>query len=394
MSIKKAIKKLAEKVFQSNWYPNKKILLESVPDMGSQTFPVYNYMIEQGLNKKYKIIWMVNNPKEFKDIKTNNVKFIPFEYKTRIGRFRRMYLLCTSRAMLYSHRYIDKVFDKQVLFYLRHGSFIKSRLQHAQTEFLNQCDACVCMSPFFDEIEEKQMMISHERFVYTGYPNDDYILEETDYSKALFPDESFEKIIMWLPTFRQMKNSDRIDSTFSFPLGIPCLYSEEQCVELNNVLKEKNVLLLLKPHPGQDMSRIKNIELSNLRIISDNDLKNAGVQLYQYLGSTDAMITDYSSVYYDYLLTDNIIGITIDDYETYGKDSGFAVDYFNVVVGEYIKDYKDMIEFVNNVANGVDPSFNKRQNVKNMVFDHCDATNTKRVYDVLISLLNERYGKH
>ena len=45
---------MAENIFQSKWYPNKKILLESVPDLSCQTYPVFQYMLNQGLNKEYK----------------------------------------------------------------------------------------------------------------------------------------------------------------------------------------------------------------------------------------------------------------------------------------------------------------------------------------------------
>ena len=41
------------------------------------------------------------------------------------------------------------------------------------------------------------------------------------------------------------------------------------------------------------------------------------------LGSSDALITDYSSVYFDYLLLDKPIGFTVDDMELYIKDRGF-----------------------------------------------------------------------
>ena len=33
MSLKKGIKKIAEKTLQSKYFPNKKILLESIPDL-------------------------------------------------------------------------------------------------------------------------------------------------------------------------------------------------------------------------------------------------------------------------------------------------------------------------------------------------------------------------
>lgn len=391
MSIKQIIRKTAQAILQSKLYPNKKILLESIPDMGSQTLPVFNYMIQQGLNQKYKIIWLVSDKNEFEDIKIKNVKFMNYEPENRIQAIHKFYTLCTSRAMLYSHRYLNKVFDKQILVFLRHGSFIKSRLKHARINEKNESDLVVSMSEFFTEFEAKQLRISSDRFIYTGYPSDDYMYEETDYSKVLLPNHSYNKIIVWLPTFRKNRG-DRIDSTFNFELGLPCLYLKDDCVRVNNELKKNNTLLVLKPHPAQDTSVIAELKLSNFYIIGDSDLKQAGIQLYQLLGSVDAMITDYSSVYYDFLITRKNIGLTIDDYEYYLRETGFAVDYFDVIKGEYIKECDDFLSFIKNVGEGMDPSFEEREKTRRMVYKYDDNKSSERVYNELIKALESRYS--
>lgn len=395
MGIKTVIWKLAGKVFQSKWYPNKKILLESNPDMGSQTYPVFKYIVDNGLNEKYKIIWIVSDKNAFKHIKIKNVSFINYSPKGKLEKLKFIYANCTARVMLYSHKYIGKYFDKQILIYLRHGSFIKSRLLHASFQQENQCDACVCMSHFFDKFEPRQLGVSLDKFIYTNYPTNDYLFVDRNYVKCVFPGDEYKKVIMWLPTFRKANNSDRIDSKFEFPLGIPCLYTKEQCEEVNEVLKKYEILLVLKPHPGQDLSIVKQLNLSNLKLIYDSNITNAGIHLYQFLGSTDAMITDYSSVYYDYLLTGNPIGISIDDIESYTADTGFAFDnFYDVVVGEYMKDYHDLISFIEHVSDGNDVMAEKRNAVCDMVHEsQKDNQSTKRVYDNMIRLLKERYGE-
>ena len=75
MKVKRIIRKMAESIFQSKWYPNKKILLESDPDLSCQTYPVFEYMLKQGLIKKYKLIWLVYDKKKYKDVHIKNVKF-------------------------------------------------------------------------------------------------------------------------------------------------------------------------------------------------------------------------------------------------------------------------------------------------------------------------------
>lgn len=384
------------KIFQANWYPNKKILLESVPDLSCQSYPVFEYLLEHGFNREYKLIWFVYDKKQFKDMHIKNVSFQNFEPKNIFEKIQRFYTLCTARAILYDHRYIGKIFEKQLLIFLRHGTFIKSRLLHAKEDEVNESDLFVNTGVFFDEIDSNQLRIPKENAIHTGFPNDDYLFETKDYAKIMFPEEDYDKIILWMPTFRQHKakteNGQRIDSKFDFPLGLPCLYSKEDCEEVNRILKENRILLVLKPHPAQDLSFIKDFDLENFKVLYDKDVEAKGIQLYQFLGSTDAMITDYSSVYYDYLLTEKSIGLTIDDYEEYAETTGFAVDYFKMIIGHYMKSKDEMVEFVLSVAKGEDPLKEKRKEITKIVYDYPDNRSTERVVNEMMKHLKERYS--
>lgn len=393
MQLKIKVKKFAEKIFQSKWYPNKKILLESVPDMSCQTYPVFQKMLENHLNDEYKIIWFVSDKNDFKDICIKNVKFMNFYPKTRFEKIQRMYTLCTSRAMLYANRYIGKVFEKQFFMYLKHGTAcIKSRLKHCREDDKNECDACISISDFNNDIDYKELHIPREKFVVTGCPRNDYLFENKNVLNLLFPNKKYKKIVLWMPTFRKVKNSDRIDSTFDFPLGIPCIYTKEQCQMIDSVLKNEEILLVLKPHPAQDLSVIKDLDLKNFVMLYDEDIKKAGIQLYQFIGCTDALITDYSSVYFDYLLTGNMIGITLDDMEQYRKDSGFAIEnILDILVGDYIKNCDELINFIKRVSVNDDRMYEKRVEICEKVHKYKDNNSSERVYNYILKELSARY---
>ncbi|MBR7070559.1 MAG: CDP-glycerol glycerophosphotransferase family protein [Clostridia bacterium] len=348
------------------------------------------------MNKEYKLIWFVDDKNKFKNVHIKNVSFQNFLPKTPLEKLKWYYTFCTARAMLYDHRHLGKFFEKQILVFLRHGTFIKSRLKHANPTEENQSDLFVNTGRSFDRIDAEQLRLAPEKAIHTGFPNDDYLFDTKDYTKVIFPNEHFDKIILWMPTFRQNKQKtdsfQRIDSSFDFPLGLPCLYTKEDCMEVNRVLKENNILLVLMPHPAQDLSFIQEFQLDNFRILYDKDIEEKGIQLYQFLGSTDAMITDYSSVYYDYLLTDKSIGLTIDDYEVYAAETGFAVDYFKIIIGEYMKCKEDMVRYILSVAEGRDDLKEQRQKIKEFVYDYPDNHSTERVYNILMDTIKERYS--
>ena len=393
MGIKKLIRKTAEKIFQSNWYPNKKILLESVPDMSCQTFPVFQELLKRGLNKEYKLIWLVTDKTDYKDVHIKNVRFMNHSPRNVFEKMQRMYTLCTSRAMLYANRYIGKIFDKQLLVYLKHGTCIKSRLLHCNPKEKNESDFCITLSSFFTPIDVSELGgITEEKFIVTGYPRNDYLFEGKDYIQEIYPNSQYKKVILWMPTFRKIDNSHRVDSYFDFPLEIPCLYSEENCIKLNEVLKRENILLVLKPHPGHKLKVIKELQLSNFVILYNDELTRKNIQLYQFVGSTDALITDYSSIYYDFLLTGKPIGLTTDDYEEYLNTTGFVYEnIYDYIIGEHISNCDDFICFVENISQGKDGLYDKRMDNLSLFHEYQDDCSSKRVVDYIEEYLVRKY---
>ena len=161
-------------------------------------------------------------------------------------------------------------------------------------------------------------------------------------------------------------------------------------MNVNEYLKPVNCLIVLKPHPVQDMSVVSEKGLSNFFIINDSALKEKGVQLYELLGRCDAMITDYSSVYYDYLLTDKPMGLTIGDIDEYIAKRGFVYkNPLEILKGEYIYDTDGLITFLSNVKNGNDVAKEERTAVKNMIHTNTDGNSAQLVGDYIISRLNK-----
>ena len=62
-----------------------------------------------------------------------------------------------------------------------------------------------------------------------------------------------------------------------------------------------NSYLVVKKHPLESINITKLI-LKIYFFIEDEDLKNEDIDFYEILGASDLLITDYSSVYFDYLL--------------------------------------------------------------------------------------------
>jgi len=168
-----------------------------------------------------------------------------------------------------------------------------------------------------------------EKLVSLGYPRNDILFNEAKDLHGVFPDVMFDKVIYWLPTYRQHENGRLKCSETSMPI----LYNEDIAKQINECAKEQNILLVVKPHFVQDLSKIKKVQLSNLKFIDSEFLKEHNIDNYEMLGSCSALISDYSSVYYDYLLVDRPIGLCWDDFDSYNELEGFTVDPHEMLAG-------------------------------------------------------------
>ena len=146
----------------------------------------------------------------------------------------------------------------------------------------------------------------------------------------------------------------------------------------------------MKPHPVQDISKITALNLDHLILISNSFFVEHGIQSYEFLAKTDALITDYSSVFFDYLLTGKPVALTLEDYELYRKQIGFAID-MNLMksCSTILDDPEDFDAFFRDLTEGRDPLQEKRREITQLTNKYLDDQSTKRVVDWLGQLLGE-----
>lgn len=293
----------------------------------------------------------------------------------------------SSKVFIFSNRVTSKLNKKQLSIFLSHGSTMK-RLKGVY-EVGENCDYMLNQSAFFTNINSYELSVDKEKLICLGYPRNDYLYKSKDALNLLNHGNKFDKVVIWLPTFRQHKTGMK-DITNSSNSGIPIIESKEDFLKINDFLNQQNVLLILKPHPAQDLNYIKVMEFSNLYFIDDNLLYKNDVHLYELLAQSDALITDYSSVYFDYLLLDKPIGLTINDMEDYSKGRGLVFEnIFDILKGEYINSIEDMINFLSNIKDNKDIYLGDRAKIKNLTNHYQDGESAKRVVRFIINKLEK-----
>lgn len=119
-------------------------------------------------------------------------------------------------------------------------------------------------------------------------------------------------------------------------------------------------------------------------MIFNEDLKRINIKLYELLGASDALITDFSSVYFDYLLLDKPIGFATDDLKDYKNNRGYTVeDPLSIMPGEKIQNIDEFKSFLTNVSIEHDSFQEERFRVNNLVNSFKEGNACQRILDYL-----------
>lgn len=363
--------KLIFKFFISKLSLKNIIVMEGINDLDSNTGAFFEYLINNDYNKKYQFIWLLKNyenRKNFNNVKCLNIKKINIFYKIKIARAK--FLICDNW-------FIEKLNDKQKLIYLTHG-FPTVKNVKGIINVPKNCDYMLCTSEEFIQLAIEQYGIVSEQIFIDDLPRNDKMLIKNDEMKKINKEQKFSKTIIWMPTFRKTNNSDRNDSDIEYELGIPLINNINEYIKFNEYLKNNNILLIIKFHPGQDMSVVKIKDMSNIKIFSTKRLNDENIDLYELLGNTDALISDYSSVYFDYMLLNKPIGYVVDDIEHYKIGFAYA-NIYDYMPGLKISNIDDMYEFIDDIINENDKYEKERNLLKTKVHKYEDNKNRERL---------------
>lgn len=367
-------------------YFNKKIIvLESIPNMSDNTKAVYDELLRRRVNDRYVLVWSVyDEPISVWERQKSgkNVEFCEAYPESEEQQIKNQIIKNKTKCIICCNRFITPFNEGQKSFYLSHGMPIKDVSKYYTIPQGISC--CFITGEGYADIVSRVRKIQKDKIIALGFPrNDEFSKEPIDIKSLL--NTACEKVIMWYPTFRQHKNGLKTGSVNALPL----VTDIESAKALNEAAKRNNVLIVIKPHFAQDISYIKEYELSNIRFIDDQFFADNDVIPYRFLAASDALITDYSSIYYDYLLADKPMGLVWNDYDDYAKNPGFAIDMdYYMQAGMKIYSVEEMITFVENVANNKDSLVEERKRIRNELHYAADGKNTQRVTDFIIKEAN------
>ena len=353
------------------------IIFESYPSLTDSPKYIFDKMIEKGLNNKYKMIWFVEDASLYQNSNINNVYYV-----NRNNRFKCLYYNLFAKYIIDSNTFVKKLNKNQIRIYVTHGLPMKAVRSYFET--IGHVDYITVSSKFFIPLMADLYKVRIDKIAVTGLPRNDCFFEKNSMVENIIKNNiTSKKYIVWLPTYRNhknIKNDNEYNIISNFNYGVPILSDLEIINRINSELAKKEIVLFIKLHPEENTSSIKKLKLSNIIFIDDKLLSDNNIMLNEFLSYSSGLITDYSSVYYDYYATGNNIGLSIPDLDYYTKHVKLVFDdYKKNIFGNYIYTADDLVKYFEIVHSNL----NKKVKDKFRYDDYHDGKSSERIIKLL-----------
>lgn len=214
---------------------------------------------------------------------------------------------------------------------------------------------------------------SEDKIVATGYPRNDPLYGEIDHSEldGIGKHESWKgrikknECILYMPTWRRGI------------YGSEGAAIEDHGLEFESVgefCEQRGFDFLLKLHPSEGGETNNSDAVHTLPEYLD---------VYDVLSDVDILVTDYSSIYFDYLHVNNPVVFYPYDLETYESMRGFYFDYDNVTPGPRAFSQSELLSSLDGIMSGTDQYESQRKELLNEFYDHTDGNSSGRVIRIL-----------
>lgn len=228
-------------------------------------------------------------------------------------------------------------------------------------------DAIICNAKAWKPVYAKSFGVCEEQVHVTGMPRIDLLLDDSLQKKnkeefyKKYPMCVGKKLCLYAPTFRgNIIDGFKIKS-FDFE-RVESMLSDEY-------------LFLYKFHP-----LLGDVKVNSSKAINVNE-----EDLYTLFTVSDCLISDYSSILFDYSLLNKKMIAYVDDIDEYDKTIGLNVDLRKDFCGPICKDEEEL-------ANAI-KSENKDQRIKSFqkkYMYYTDGKNTTRVIKLIEKLMNDK----
>ena len=168
-------------------------------------------------------------------------------------------------------------------------------------------------------------------------------------------------------------------------------YSDYDVEKIDEFLEENNIYIVTKVHfEGNKLYKQEDFKLSKRIIFLNTEIMNEHLcTTYHIMDVFDGLITDYSSIYVDYLLLNKPIIFSCPDIEKYKEDRGFIVyDPTLLMPGAIVKTQAQLLKNLSLIIENHDTYKDKRKEMMPFFHNHLDGNSSKRLLEEILKIEN------
>ncbi|MDI9624385.1 MAG: CDP-glycerol glycerophosphotransferase family protein [Methanothermobacter sp.] len=352
------------------------IIFTSIPDFSDNSLALFKFM--NSIDENLELSWIVNEPQDNTKVK----QYTRYDIKGILKILR-------AGCIVSTHGNLRRVrVPSQVFVNLWHGMPLKA-IGHTGNKdtppfsFDDENYFLIATSTIMRNALSACFNQDPRRIYITGQPRNDKLFKGCDKKifKILGIDPSvYEKIVLFAPTFRKVGAIDD-GKIISYKFNLP----DFNKIKFRNFLKEHKILFLVKFHPLEEKVAIKYFRgMENVKLIKTETLQENLIDLYDVLPCVDILVTDYSSVYFDFLLLDRPIIFIVSDVEEYKRRRGFVLEPFEFwTPGPKVQNFKEFLEELKKCIENPNYYRKERKTINDLVNYYKDDKSSERLYKLI-----------
>lgn len=326
----------------------------------------------------YKLVWAFINPKQHKvDSRAEIIKIDTLKY----------FVTCLKARVWITNSAITRglSFKSNWTFYLNswHGSPIKKMgedINQGNSSFKshgrNLIDVMLSQSSFEAQIFSRVFNIPYENFRVYGLPRNDELVSrnndnEINRIKSILDIPQDKKVLLYAPTFREYIK----DSNSNCVIYPPINFNKWQ-----RILGDKYIILFRAHY---EVVKVMDVQY-------DNFVKDVSQypNLNELMLISDTLISDYSSIFFDYSILGKPMLCFAYDFDEYASKRGLYFDIRKCLSNENIENEDDLLDAICNLDMAESIRLSKEFR-KKYVQEYGEATD-KTINEILKNLTSDR----
>ncbi len=271
--------------------------------------------------------------------------------------------------------YYEKV-SRQKYICLNYGTPFKSEKPRNYSQNNMNLDYSVYTSILAAHVLSAEYVHNYYHSVLLGFPRNDTLF--SDRNKEAILDwiykrtgTTFKKIIIYAPTYRDYKGAFH-NGVFGY---------EDVNHMLQYYLEKINAVIIVKMHPYQELGNA----IYTKNIIPYEATYN--FSLYDLMSLSDLLISDYSSLIHDYILTGKKVIMNWFDEELYDTSRGFSFDPIeDICPGPIARSLDQLLSLIDEGLFGKS-AWKEQERVLKLFHKYNDGDSTERVANFLLEQL-------